>query len=135
MRTPIILVLGLDILLLVAGCGLRSADERDLRLRLKQYEQYWASQRYDEVWKLMSQRLRDGNNNDESSFAKMAQGSGATLVRLDIRQIQIAGDGATVRAVATFHSASDARTRQEVQEQHWIKAGGKWLFDDYRSIQ
>jgi hypothetical protein len=119
--------------LALSGCA-KQSEEANLRLRLGEYEKNWANQQYDDVWNMMSQSRRDETKSEQRQFIEFIRGSQATLTRLEIGEIRIQGEKATVQAKATIRSAVGTKTKQENQEQQWIKVNGVWLLDGYRSL-
>ena len=117
------------------GCASRSGEETALRLRLSEYEKNWANQRYDEVWRMMSQSLSDANGDEGNQFVDFIRRSEAAPVRLEIEKVRIDGEKATVRAKVTVGSTTGQDSRQEMQEQEWVKLNDQWFFTKYRSVE
>lgn len=127
----------LAICLLLAGCSTAcggSDPEAVLRARIRQYEKSWAAQQFGDVWRMMSPRLRDGNENDQSKFERFVRDSGMMVSQIQPQEIRIAGDRATVRAIVTYRSASGEELGEQIEESQWVLSGGEWLFDDYRLV-
>jgi hypothetical protein len=118
-----------------SGCKAPQDDEIALRMRLQEYARYWADQRYDRVWKMMSPRLREGNGNDKAKFAESIRNSGFILVELQPQKITVQGQKALVVTLTKFFSKVDNKVFENVDEEHWVKIKGEWYFDNYRTIK
>jgi len=102
-----------------------------LRLRISQMEHPGSIEHYGEIWNMLSPAQRSLYLNDPLVFERRSAQAG-DLEQLDVQSIRITGTTATVRALATIRQGT--LTRQEIQEQHWLKDGWKWLFDGSRPI-
>jgi hypothetical protein len=109
-------------------------DERNLRLRLSEYENHWQVQDEDSVWNLLSPRLRTRQSNDLPRFKEAIRKTGETLTQLDAQDIQISDSNAVVRAQVTFHALAGG-TRKETEEQYWVKQSGEWRFDGCKVVE
>ena len=119
--------------LLALACT-KQKPEDALRLRISQYEQYWAAKNLEEVWKVMSPRLQQGNDNNSAKFQEFVRNSGTLIARIQVQDIRVIGDQGTVRALVTYRSPAGEELGDEVEESKWIFRNGEWFFDDYRSV-
>jgi len=103
-----------------------------LRERVQLYHRYFSQQRYDLMWKMSSQALRDRNDNDEKSYVQQARQYGFGKVRAEIVKIDLDGNQAKVRVKIRVWSRPDRKWLTEVDDETWVLEKGQWVFEDQR---
>jgi hypothetical protein len=107
-------------------------EERNLRLRLSEYETHWVIQDEDGVWSMLSLRLRGRHANDVLRFSSAIRKAGESLMQLEAQEVLVEDTRAVVRAKVTFRSLTGSQVRTELEEQFWVRESGKWFYDGCR---
>lgn len=126
-------VTGLFVLITHIACS-PTTPEAALERCIEQYEKYWASGNLRGVWRMMSPRMQQGNDNDQSEFERFVRESGIMVMRIHVRSIRVVDERAVVRAAVSYRSSSGEALGEELEESDWIRDHGEWLFDGYRKV-
>lgn len=103
-----------------------------LRERVQLYHRYFSQQRYDLMWKMSSQSLRERNDNDEKGYIEQARQYGFGKARAEIIKIDLDGDRAKVTMKIRVWSKPDRKWLTEVNDETWVLEKGQWVFEDHR---
>ena len=90
----------------------------------------WKKGDLDSVWKLMSARLKRGNDNSIGKFKAFTQNQGFAPSGYKIGRVEVAEKTARVRATILFQDSRGRAIGEEREECQFIFSGNQWYFDD-----
>lgn len=120
--------------LTLISCGCNQSRESQLSARVAVYESSWVRKDINDVWALMSPRLRQANDNDPAQFEQYMRGVGIWPGRVRVERITMTESGATVRVLATYTDSSGKTVAETREDMRWVLVAGEWFFDNYQTI-
>lgn len=110
-----------------------SPTKEEAEARFDSYMTAWIQRDIDEVWQLMSPRMRRSNN-DKSAFSKFVEGQNIYFVDYERVSSNVEGDRAQVIADMVITDAARTETIEERQRCDLVFESGEWYVDDCRPL-
>jgi hypothetical protein len=108
---------------------------KNLRQQVERFYTLYSSPKQDDMWKILSSRLKQENDNNKQKYISNLPKPGAFRPEASIEEIRIAGNMAKVRVKITIVSDTDKKIGFEDHEDSWVLERGRWRFDGYTVIQ
>ncbi|TIX39213.1 MAG: hypothetical protein E5W81_05155 [Mesorhizobium sp.] len=96
-----------------------------------EYASAWKSRDIKRVWKLMSPKLRKGNENSIEKFNAFVKSNGFYPSNFSIRRVVLNGNEASITADVTYSDFSGKKMGTDLEESIFVLIGGNWYFDRY----
>ncbi len=113
----------------------KTAD--DLRRRVKLFHTSFFSGKPDQMWSMLSRRLRQQNDNDKRQYvSSLPKGKfiGVHHVDIEIEEIQTEGIRARVVLKITIWTDAEKKLAFERNQDLWVFERGKWFFDGEKTL-
>lgn len=135
MRIFVILLL---LAMMMSGDFITTAQNRRKELQVakavERFYSHFARREYDKMWNMLSDEVKEGNDNDKARYISELRRSNSFRLTIDIKHVKITGAEATVTLIRKGRIDTDSRSFSEVHEETWINQKGRWLFDSSRIL-
>lgn len=118
------------LLTLVSASCAKDVRGDDAEQVFSQYIRAWKNNDTATVWRLMSSRLKNGNNNDKAYFEKFVTDHGFRPVGYQVISVNREGDAVEIEANVEYSGRSNENLGGERQVCRMILETGSWRFDD-----
>ena len=104
-------------------------QEKVLRRRVESFYSMFSSGRNNGMWKMLSVRLRKGNDNDRKKYLSQLPKPGTNHIVVSIGRIRVDGSRATVElSMAVVSNKGDEIGRGDKVDS-WVFEHGRWCYD------
>jgi hypothetical protein len=113
-----------------------SKTESEVVATVQQFAQYRAQQDYQGVWRLTSERFRQGNGNDQQEFEKETRNNYEFhSSEVEINSIDISESTALIMVTVTYvYNASGQKFSTALEEWKFVYENGGWFFEEYKRL-
>jgi hypothetical protein len=121
----------------LSHCEALSSQIKDRKLKsaVQEYMQCHKQQDYKCVWRLLSRRLKEGNDNDQIGAEKYFRDQGFHPSDFLLEKIEEAESTALVTVKVTYiENTTGQRLGSSIEEWSFVKEKDAWFFDTYKTL-
>lgn len=121
---------------LIYGADLKQqSGDSQLNSAVQEYIQCRKQQDYKCVWRLLSRRTKEGNDNDQAGYEKYVKDHGFHSSDLVVEKTVESGSTALITVTVTYvENATEKRLGGAREEWKFVKEDGVWLLDEYKTL-
>jgi hypothetical protein len=110
-------------------------EDTELNSVVQEYIQCNKQQDYKCVWRLLSKKVRDGNDNDQAGYEKYVKDHGFHP-SISLVEKATESDGAAMLTVSVTYveNATEKRYGGAVEEWNFVRENNTWLFDGSKTL-